>query len=213
MSLVKSIPPAAAVAAFSAGLPTFLSGPNGLMNRNHVGAPPAIPSGADVGTAYLEAQPVFTLTLKDAANNAGVISPAPAGWRCFASDSAKTPDNTVVGTVVQRPPSRAWKLIAVSYGPIVREELTALEELSTLPEIQQASYEALLLGVPGLSLKAFWLSGQKAGSIDYIVPIPAGPSQLIAALREQHVYTLEHFLTVVRPLATRNLRMPAGYGA
>jgi hypothetical protein len=107
----------------------------------------------------------------------------------------------------------------------VREELIASQELGKLPEVQEPSYESRWLEIPGLNLKAFWLAGQQVGSIDYIVPFSARPSQPSAPetgsvldsgrvpLKVPDMHTLPDFLASIRPLAARNLKMPAGYGA
>jgi hypothetical protein len=213
MPLLPTVHPAATEAAFSAGLPTFLSGPNGLVNPTYAGKSPEIPTAVEIGTGFLEVQPIFVLSLTDAANNTGVISPFPAGWRFFAGGAPGAADKWVLGRVVQRGPSQAWKLIALAYGPLVLQELGELTALVSFPEVQQANYASRFLEVPGLNFAGFWLAGQKAGSTDYIVPTPNGSSQIIAALRTSQVYAMPDFLAAIRPLAARNLTIAAGHGA
>jgi hypothetical protein len=213
MPLLQSTPPAEVAAAFAAGLEEFLSGPNGIVNPTFAGVPPNIPAAADIGTAFVEAQEVFVPSLADAANNTGVINPAPAGWQLFAGDVSSPNGQAVWGWVVQRPPSQAWKLIALYYGPLVQDEWKAFQVLSSLEEVQASNYGSRLLEIPGVNVKAFWLVAQTPGAIDYVIPIPVGASQVIGDLSGPGPFTMPVFLSAIRALAARNLTMAAGHGA
>jgi hypothetical protein len=218
MPLKTPNPPDAAADAFRNGLPAFLSvGPPN--SEAFVGERPSIPSLADVeaGGSHAILQG-FVLSLKDAATNTGVVSPAHAGWRFFAGGEQ---NNTVLGSVVHR--RHGWKLVAVHYGPRVSETLSASEQInSSLPsQVQTDAYELRLLAIPGLNLEVFWLSAQKVGAVDLIfpvtlpvpgaysgvtppVPAPGFPSGLLE---------LPTFLAEIRQLAASLLTMAPGYGA
>jgi len=211
MALLKPPPPPASAAAFSAQLPTFLSGPGGLGNRHSAGSPAAMPSPTDIGSAPPEAQEVYFLSLKDAAHNSGVISPKSVGWRFFAGGASPSP--MVIGRVIQHPSSAAWKTVAVFYGPVVNDEMDASNGLTNLPQLQTGNYHLRALEVPGLNFKAFWLKALKAGIEDLIVPFPSGPAQLISGLKGAGSYSMSHFLAVIRPLASSNLAITGKYGA
>jgi hypothetical protein len=220
MSVLTPNPPPASVTAFLSGLPAFLSGglPDTVVSETYVGSAPRIPSAADVGIGSGPPGPghpkipvvlqAFVLSLQDAANNTGVISATPAGWRFFAGSA---PDGTVLGTVIQR--RQTWKLVAVHYGHLVVETLNASLQLnSLLPEqFQTQEYELRLLAIPGLNMEVFWLAAQNAESADLILPVPGtlAPSRPTATAPLQ----MPTFLAEIRPLAASLLTMRAGYGA
>jgi hypothetical protein len=206
MPVLKSTPPVGCSVAFTSGLPGFLSAGAGTQ---FVGHGVSIPSLADLSAAR-EAQQVFALSLTDAANNTGAISPAPAGWRIFAGNM---PGKCVVGRMVQTSPSGTWKMIAVYYGSPALNALNATMDLAAplIPVDQE--YQLRVLEVHGLNLHAFWLVAQKAGAVDLIIPFPAAPHQLIDGLNGSNKYTMPAFLTVIRPLAVNKLNMAPGQGA
>jgi hypothetical protein len=221
MPLLTPNPPDASLAAFSHGLPAFLSGgPRGtVVSENYVGRAPHIPSAADVGigsgpvptapnvSAVLQS---FVLSLRDAANNTGVVSPAHAGWRFFAGGAR---NKTVLGSVVQR--RHGWKLVAVHYGNLVWETLNASQLLNSTPppQVQAEDYELRLLAIPGLNLEVFWLAAQKAGSVDLIVSVPSALSRFIHLPTPSGPLEIPAFLAEIRPLAASLLTMAPGYGA
>jgi hypothetical protein len=222
MPLFTPHPPHECLAAFSNGLPAFLSGglPNTVASETFVGRAPAIPSAADVGIghggpavgppkipAILQA---FVLSLREAANNTGVISPAHAGWRFFAGGAQ---EKTVLGSVVQR--RHAWKLVAVHYGNRVWETLNASQQLKSSPpqQVQVADYDLRLLAIPGLNLEVFWLSAHKAGSVDLILPLPGALAPVFHLRAPAGPLEISSFLAEIRPLAASLLTMAAGYGA
>jgi hypothetical protein len=207
--LITPVPPVACVAAFSAQLPTFLSGASGISNQNYLGTPPAIPSAAQLGPGVPLAQQVFLLTLNAAASNPGVINPPADGWR-FLAGHASAP---VLARVAQLAPSQNWKLTGVFFGARVSDAILATQQLHNLPDVAKNDYELRVLVVPGLNLEAFWLVAQTAGSFDLIVPFPAGAEQPIAALRTHNPYKMVTFLALLRPLIAGARTMPAGYGA
>ena len=213
MPLLISTPPAECAAAFVAGLEEFLSGPSGIVNAAFVGAAPAIPTPADIGTVIVTAQEVFVPSLTETANNTGTINPAPAGWQLFAGNVSSPNGQAVWGWVVQRPPSQAWKLIALYYGPLVLDEWNAFQALTGLEQIQALNYESRLLEIPSVNVKAFWLKAQTPGAIDYVIPIPVGASQVVAGLTGPGPFTMPVFLTAIRALAVRNLTTAPGHGA
>jgi|SRR5580698_1460184 hypothetical protein len=219
MPLKRPHPPDAAADAFRNGLLSFLSvGPPN--SEAFVGERPPIPSVADVETggshAVLQG---FVLSLKDAATNSGVISPPHAGWRFFAGGEQ---NNTVLGSVVHR--RHGWKLVAVHYGNRVWQTLRASQQLdsSLQSQVHADTYELRLLAIPGLNLEVFWLSAQKAGSVDLIhsltllapVPITSSLVPAVSALRfPSGLLELPTFLAEIRPLAASLLTMQPGCGA
>ena len=212
MSIIPSFAPTAAVTAFSAQLPAFLSGPAGIVNPAFIGEAPYIPNQDEVGTGVLAAVQVFSLSLKDVVNSTGTISPTPAGWQIFAGDNS-SPPQVISGLVVQRH-SGAWKLASVAYGTLVRQQFDELNALSSLPGLSATEdYETFLLEIPGANLRAFWLVPQKAGSTEFIRPLPSGNAQIIAALKGPAAYPVQNLLATIIPIATANLAMSARYGA
>jgi|SRR5580658_7767012 hypothetical protein len=218
MSLSTPPPPDAAADAFRNGLAAFLSvGPPN--SEAFVGSRPPIPSLPDVETggsrAVLQG---FVLSLRDAATNTGVVSPAHAGWRFFAGGEQ---NNTVLGSVVHR--RHGWKLVAVHYGDRVWETLYASQQInSSLPsQVQVEAYELRLLAIPGLNLEVFWLSSQKVGAVDLIFPVTLPPvvvtSSLVPAVPSpgfpSGLLEFRTFLAEIRPLAASLLMMHPGYGA
>jgi hypothetical protein len=219
MPVITPTPPHESVSAFSHGLPAFLSGsPSGtVVSETYVGATPQIPSVEDVGMgsgqvpgppnipAVLEA---FVLSLEQAANNTGVVSPARTGWSFFAGGAK---DKTVLGRVVQR--RHAWKLVGVNYGDLVWETLNATLALISSPPavIPAGDYELRMLAIPGLNLQVFWLASQQ-GSADLIIPAPA-PVTSIHLPYPLPPWAMPHFLAEIRPLAANLLKMPAHSGA
>jgi hypothetical protein len=216
MALLTPTPPDTVSAAFSSGLPAFLSGgPAGtVVSEKYVGKAPPIPSLVDVSTPggitnVTSALEAFVLTLQDAANNTGVISPAATGWIFFAGDAN---NKTVLGRLVQR--RHAWKLVAVHYGPVIWETMLVSVNLAkTQPAVVPAgNYDLRLLAVPGLNLEVFWLAAQTPGSSDWIIPTPTDPSVPSPPLAPSP-QPMQTFLAQIGPQAVSALSMASGYGA
>lgn len=217
MSLLIPNPPSSVLAAFSSGLPAFLpGGPTGtVISESFVGHAPPIPTAADVSTGtgapnVSGAMQAFVLSLTDAANNTGQISPDPAGWSLFAGDVL---NKTVVGRVVQQ--GQAWKLVAVQYGPIVWETMNTALKLKGAPptRVQVQDFEERLLAIPALNLEFFWLVAQNSGSADLFFPTPAAVPLTVFMGSSLNPIETPHFLAEIRPLAASLLTMRAGYGA
>jgi hypothetical protein len=221
MALYTPVPPPAISAAFSNGLPAFLSGdPTTVAHEAFVGTPPNTPTAADVGIASSGSTPgppnvkavlqAFVLTLQDAANNTGVINPAHVGWNFFAGNGANA---TVVGRVVQR--RHAWKLVAVHYGTLVYETLNLAQLIMSAPPTQSVAvdYDLRLLSVPGLNLEVFWLASRNAASTDFVVQTPTAVTTALHLGSPNSPLMMQNFLTEIRPLAASLLAMPATYGA
>jgi hypothetical protein len=221
MALYTPVPPPAISAAFSNGLPAFLSGdPTTVAHEAFVGTPPNIPTAADVGIASSGSTPgppnvkavlqAFVLTLQDAANNTGVINPAHVGWNFFAGNGANA---TVVGRVVQR--RHAWKLVAVHYGALVYEAMNLAELIMSAPPTQVAAvdYDLRLLSIPGLNVEVFWLASRNAASTDFVVQTPTAVTPSLHLGNPTSPLMIQNFLTEIRPLAASLLAMPATYGA
>jgi hypothetical protein len=222
MALFTPIPPPASLAAFSNGLPAFLSGgvPSTVVSETFVGTAPSIPSAADVGIAISGSTPgppnitavlqAFVLSLQDAASNTGVITPAEVGWNFFAGNGANA---TVVGRVVHR--RHAWKLVAVHYGSLVFETLGLAQLILSAPpaQVDAADYDLRLLSIPGLNLEVFWLAARNAASTDFVVHTPTAVTPALHLGNPNSPLLIQNFLTEIRPLAASLLAMPATYGA
>ncbi|MGB6944726.1 MAG: hypothetical protein WBE37_20180 [Bryobacteraceae bacterium] len=215
-----SIPaaPSACLAAFSNGLPAFLPGaPAGtVVSETYVGTAPPIPTAADVSTGaggppnVTTMIQIFALSLADAANNTGVISPSPAGWGFFAGGTSTT---SVLGRVVQR--GSGWKLVAVQYGGLIWQTWITSRQLPTLlpASFQAGDYELRLLTVPGLNLEAFWLAPQTAGFTDLIVSTPTPVKPAVILGDANHPLEMTTFLAEIRPLAASLLNLSGKRGA
>jgi hypothetical protein len=222
MALYTPIPPTASSEAFSTALPAFLSGgdPSTVVSETFVGTAPNIPSAADVGIASSGSTPgppnvkvvlqAFVLTLQDAANNTGVITPAHVGWNFFAGNGANA---TVVGRVVHR--RHAWKLVAVHYGTLVYETMNLAQLIMSAPPTQVVAvdYDLRLLSVPGLNLEVFWLAARNAASTDFVIHTPTAANTALHLGNPTSPLMIQNFLTEIRPLAASLLAMPATYGA
>jgi hypothetical protein len=217
MPLLTPNAPNACLAAFSDGLSAFLPGgpPGTVVSEKFVGATPFIPSSADVRTSG--GQPnitavirTFVLSLTDAANNTGQISPNPAGWSIFAGDAN---DRTVVGRMVQQ--GQTWKLVAVQYGDIVWQTMSASRQLNTAPPVpvQIKDYELRLLLIPGLNLQVFWLAAQDPLLPDLVFQTPAGVTPVPPMGTLPAPMEMPHFLADIRPRAASLLTLRGGYGA
>lgn len=214
MALLTPKPPDACSTAFSNGLPAFLSGgPTGtVVSEKYIGTAPPIPSVVDVsapggGTNVTSALQAFVLTLQDAANNTGSISPTQTGWIFFAGDAST---KTVLGRMVRR--RHAWRLVAVHYGPVVWETMNVSVNIAkTQPAVLPAEdYDLRLLAIPGLNLEVFWLVAQTPGSSDWIIPTPNAVVPVPFTVVPQGMQT---FLSQIKPQAVSLLTMDAGYGA
>ena len=208
MALITPAPPPACAKAFSAGLPMFLSGAPGVLTQKHLGSPPLIPTPSQVGVVQHPEQ-VFVLSLNEAVYNTGSVNPPSAGWRFFAGNQL---NGTVLGRMIQVPPSQTWKLISVFYGERVYQALEVSSHLGSLAQVAQENYELRVLAVPGLNLEAYWLVAQKAKTPDLVIPFPAATSQLIKVLNGGP-YKMVTFLALIRPLAAGLLTMSARSGA
>jgi hypothetical protein len=200
MSIVRPTPPSDLTAAFSVELPKFVAAPPDSIER-YVGSRPEIPTMADLGVSTAEllhdAHQIFVLGLADAASATSLSAASSSGWRVFAG----TAEGPVLMAKVASRQSMGWKMTAAYYGDRVRAALRAALELDELPQVSSGDYELRVLTVPALNLDAFWLANQGTAGYDLIVPFPAAPNQLIAALNTQPVYTMPDFLAAIRPLA------------
>jgi hypothetical protein len=208
--LITPVPPKGSATALSTQLPMFLPGAPGLVKQTYLSPTPPLPSPADIFPGALQAQQVFYLSLKEAANNSGTINPPSAGWRFLAGNANS---GQLLARVVQIPPSQTWKLTGVFYGQRVSDAIVASAYLQNLPEVGSNDYELRVLTVPGLNMEAFWLVAQSVGSVDLVVPFPRAADQLIPSLKAQNPYKLVTFLALIRPLAGGLLTMAPGYGA
>jgi|HubBroStandDraft_5_1064220.scaffolds.fasta_scaffold69770_2 hypothetical protein len=209
MSLIEPAPPADCTAAFSATLPQFLTGAAGLIKESYLGVKPPVPDQSQIGIAPPRPQQVFVLDLNEAAHNPGRIDPPAAGWRIFAGSGQ---NSTVMGRMMQIPPSLTWKLTGVFYGVRVAQALDASQNLGVLPAVTKSDYVLRVLAVPGLNLEAFWLVAQSPATADLVIPFPAATAQPIPTLMGVNPYKMVTFLAIIRPLAASMLSMASGYG-
>ena len=210
--LIQSNLPVESMTAFSTRLPKFLSGAPGLASQNYLGAPPSVPSLAEINTESALPQPVYQLSLSAAAVNTGDLSSSAsaAGWRIFLGDPR---GKVVLGRVVQIPPAQTWRLTALFFGARVVDALFASRDLEALPEVKDADYTLRVLTVPGLCFEAFWLVPQTEGRTDFIKPFPQGNDQLVKVLDGNFLYEATAFLSLIKPLAARLLMTDPYRGA
>ncbi|MBV9770995.1 MAG: hypothetical protein JOZ32_15585 [Bryobacterales bacterium] len=239
MPLLIPRPPLEYAATFSAGLSTFLATTGGpadtFIKQGYVGTAPPIPTLADVtmgegpnpdALKSSIAIQVFTVSLYDAANNTGALSPKSSGWRFFAGDEQ---GKTVLGRVTKSGPNQAWKLAAVHYGDLVWETRNAVLSLEKSPpqELQGKDYELRIMAIPGLNLEVFWMHAKGPGSVDFIFPAPSAATErtagrpyssgAAAAYPGSALGTLpmdmQSFLAEIRPLAASLLAIGPTHGA
>lgn len=123
-----------------------------------------IPEGL---TIYPNRYPVYNLGARDVLTQ---LDPSAAArlvsWRYFANGSSG--GVTVSGDVNLASPPR---VVSLSYGTTIREDLRTAGKLVDLPDLGNHSYDPRLLRIPGLYVEAFWLKSMPTGDeSDLIVP-------------------------------------------
>ncbi len=221
MPITRPCAPLSATAALIEGLPAFLSGPNPdparkIVKQAIVGSSFQIPTADDlnfkvgeVPTAIPDYNPihVFVLKVGDITKGLGAGAAISSGWRFFVGDPG---GRVVMAWVARRPPSGMWKLAATFYGPGVAAALNASQAL--LPP-DSGAYELRMITVPSLSLEAFHLKAQTAGSEDLFVPFPNATAQHLPDLRAAPLFKETAFLTaILKDLPSRKAPVPRSGG-
>jgi hypothetical protein len=227
MPIIRATPPEAATQAFADGLKAFLGGPDygpgrHLVNQKFVGAPPSIPTAADLGIPAggvdtlpvhdYHPQQVFRLDLKSAAS--GTLTAAlSAGWCYFAG---KPPGPVVLARVNPQPSPGNWKMTAVFYGDRAAQALAASLALDLLQTLPAGAFQLRVLAVPGANVEAFWLVPQGIhpdSGKDLFIPFsPSGTREPIPRPSEVTLFSVPQFLAAVQPLAKAVLTAPPNYG-
>ncbi|HEX4013988.1 MAG TPA: hypothetical protein VHX17_08890 [Candidatus Cybelea sp.] len=140
--------------------------------------------------------PVYTLGLNELGNAAQRLSAAkPSLWRHVLSfDGELVTADTVVD-------STGAKLSALNINSAAAAVQAAIHTLSQDGTIASASYEAGLLQVPALGVRAVWLHDPAQKSPDILVPVPPVRPELVAG---RH-YTVAEFANALKDAATRAL--------
>jgi hypothetical protein len=223
MPIIKPLPPADAITAFTHGLKAFLGGPDygggrTLVRERFAGDRPEIPTPADLGIPAsgldsvpvqdFNPMPVFRLDLNNAL--VGTLSSTVfAGWRFF---TGSTEGPSVLANVVRRPPTGRFRLTAVFFGDRPGEILTASTQLETVAAVLNFNFERRVLSVPALNLEAFWLVPKTTGD-DLFVPVYLTGVRLpIPTLPVHGAFSLPDFFGMIRPLARSVAADPQGAG-
>jgi len=140
----------------------------------------------------------FTCSVADAAVDV-VARAAFAAWRYLVFRG----EEAVAAVKVEQPPEAQTAILSsIVSGADFATQLSELDWLAALPEVQPVDFELRFLRVRGLWVAAWWLSRGAAGAGEFFLPVP--PSQ--QALRPQP-HTLyrgaEQFSPAVRALAVK----------
>ena len=144
---------------------------------------------------------IFTLGLRDIMNGAGLREAKAAGWRFLAGNLS---GEVVAADIIQPLPGTAQngaaKMTSLSHDPVIADAIRAVNEVETLPEVQNRNYELQVLRIPGLLIEAFWLKSHDAGG-DLIVPVLTRAREL----SRMKAYPVADFLNIVRPMTAKFL--------
>jgi hypothetical protein len=140
--------------------------------------------------------PVYTLGLSDLADAADRLSTAkPSLWRHILSfDGQLVTADTLAD-------ASGDKLAALNINPPATAVQAAIHTLSQDAAIAAASYEAGLLQIPALGVRAVWLHDSTERSPDVLVPLAPVRSELVAGRQ----YTVAEFAAALKGAATRAL--------
>ncbi len=191
-----SIPaaPTQSVDALRAGLPSMAK--LGALTRfaPHLAASLTGKKTASVTPAF--SYPVYTLGLTDLATAAECLKTAkPSLWR-----HTLTFDGEVVTADTSADPSGA-KLTSLRINPNASAVQTTIRALGKDAATAKASYEASLLQVPALGVRAVWLRDPSGKSPDIFVPVAPVRSELAAGRQ----YTLAEFVAALKGPAAKIL--------
>ena len=155
------------------------------------------PAAAPVSPSF--SYRVFTLGLSDlgAATGNNLTAAALSSWRHILSsgEESVTADVSVDGNGANP------KFASISSNPWalgVQSEITAL---SKNPDIAAGSYEASLLQIPALAVRAVWLRDPSGKAADILVPVAPVRSGLVAGRR----YSVAEFVSALQDSAAKIL--------
>lgn len=142
--------------------------------------------------------PVYTLGLRALVKGEGVDAAELTGWRYLVQRGEKTVASAELhGTGAGADP----RGLEVNEGPFVRATETAIEEVTQLPHLADATYELRLLRIPAVYVVAIWLKADDGGGGDLLVPIGATPPEVEAG----RPYSPDELFAAVAEPARRQL--------
>lgn len=164
---------------------------DGLTEMIQLGRAPAdLPPGVDP-------QRLYSLDLHDVVDGTGIAGAKPVVWQFLVGTAA----GPAVACEVGNPPAgKAPRLTSLLRGAPVTQAIQATQDVARLPQVKNHKYQLRRLHIGGF-LGAFWLKSLQGGT-DLIVPFHAVAEEL----KPMHAYTVDEFLTVVRPLALKRLK-------
>lgn len=137
---------------------------------------------------------VYVLSLEEvAAQNANLGAVKVAFWRHTIESDGE------IATADVRPDEtgNTFTFAAISFGPWPANVKNAIDELRSAPDLEASSYQASLLQIPALNIRAIWLEG----SPGLIVPLAPARPELTAGRR----YSEQEFLNALQAAARRML--------
>ena len=134
---------------------------------------------------------VFTLGLRDVADEAALEKAQPTGWRYLLEVG-----QDVVAAVETSEASGQHAFSHVNHGPFVRGTVEALAVAETAAG-DRPGMELRLLQVPALYLVALWVRDTSAGGDATIIPIAPAPG----AFEANRAYTSEEFFRTAQEQA------------
>jgi len=157
------------------------------------------------GAATYRYQRIYVIGLSDLTDGLGIGQAKHVGWQCLA----KYKDELVALEVADRsdrphPAPGAPKSASLGRGPTVKKAWEAAEYVKSLPpeERPPSQFELRTLRIPGLLIEALWLKADRGGR-DRALPFLFYPQE---DLQSKRLYTMEEFLSKLRPLAAKRLK-------
>ncbi|MBV8345757.1 MAG: hypothetical protein JO190_12310 [Candidatus Eremiobacteraeota bacterium] len=190
--------PARSIAALRAALPSVAT--RAALARVAPRLAASLTAGKAASMAPALSYQVYTLGLSDlAAANGNDLKAAakPSLWRhVLVSDGeAITADTSIDRTGAHH------RFAALNLNPAAAAVPSTIEALEQDRKIADASYEASLLQIPALGVRAVWLHDPTAVSPDILVPVPPVRSDLVAERR----YSVAEFVGALKHAALKIL--------
>jgi hypothetical protein len=182
MPLKKPQPPPATRKAFHRGLTAMIE-----LGR----APKGLPSGG-------LPQRIYVLSLRAIAKGRGVERAKPMVWEFLVGGERKP---AVLISIGDPPGKKRPRMTSLTRGPVAAAALEATRQVETLPRVRRHKYELRRLRISSLSIGAFWLKSLEKGKPDLAVPYHT----IHEKLKQLQAYTMEEFLSVIRPIAKKRL--------
>jgi hypothetical protein len=194
-----SIPaaPAQSIAALRAALPSLANRATLTRVAPRLAASLTAANAASVTPAL--SYRVYTLGLSDlaAAAGNGLKAAKPSLWRhVLISDGEVITADTAVDHT-----GGSHRFAALSLNPAAAAVQTTIDGLKRDPRIAKASYEASLLQISALGVRAVWLHDPSGESPDILVPVPPVRADLVAGRQ----YSAAEFVGALKDAAAKIL--------